>query len=132
MPANGIEKSKKRICVIGAGCSGLTSIRQLRDEGLDVVCYDRSDAIGGLWYYKEDVKDGVASVARSTIINTSKEFSAFSDFPPPDHFPNFMHNSYMVSRRTRMLPLQSSDHITLLISYFCLCTAPLFPIVRQA
>lgn len=96
MPAKGIDK-KKRICVIGAGCSGLTSIRQLRDEGLDVVCYERSDAIGGLWYYKEDVSDGVASVARSTIINTSKEFSAYSDFPPPDHFPNFMHNSYMVS-----------------------------------
>lgn len=101
MPANGIDHShQKRVCVIGAGCSGLTAIRQLRDEGLDVVCYERSDAIGGLWYYKEDVKDGVASVARATIINTSKEFSAFSDFPPPDHFPNFMHNSYMVSLPT--------------------------------
>lgn len=98
MPANGTAKgSVKRICVIGAGCSGLTTIRQLRDEGLDVVCFERSDAIGGLWYYKEKTEDGVASVARSTIINTSKEFSAFSDFPPPAHFPNFMHNSYMVS-----------------------------------
>jgi dimethylaniline monooxygenase (N-oxide forming) len=121
MPAmNGIENKKKRVCVIGAGCSGLTAIRQLRDEGLDVVCYERSDAIGGLWYYQDDVRDGIASVARSTIINTSKEFSAYSDFPPPDHFPNFMHNSYMVSVSdvSLIISLVSCSHFCLQLRYF--------------
>lgn len=29
---------------------------------------------------------------KSTVINTSKEMTAFSDFPPPEKFSNFMHN----------------------------------------
>src|SRR3569623_986905 len=35
------------------------------------------------------------SVMKSTVINTSKEMTAYSDFPPPDDFPNFMHQSKM-------------------------------------
>jgi len=92
---NGIPE-KKKICVIGAGPSGLAAIRQCMDEDLDVVCFERSCEVGGLWYYRDGVKEGVASVARSTIINTSKEYSGYSDFPPPLHFPNYMHNSYML------------------------------------
>lgn len=33
---------------------------------------------------------------KSTIINTSKEMSAYSDFPPPDHFANYMHHTEML------------------------------------
>lgn len=29
---------------------------------------------------------------KSTVINTSKEMTAFSDFPPPASFANYMHN----------------------------------------
>lgn len=88
---------RKRVCVVGAGTAGLTCIRQLRDEGHEVLCYEQTECPGGLWCYREEVIDGLPSVARTTIINTSKEYTGFSDFPPPDHFPNFMHNSYMVS-----------------------------------
>ena len=30
---------------------------------------------------------------KSTIINSSKEMMAFSDFPPPKEFATFMHNT---------------------------------------
>lgn len=30
---------------------------------------------------------------KSTVMNTSKEMSAYSDFPPPAGFCNFMHHS---------------------------------------
>lgn len=30
---------------------------------------------------------------KSTIVNTSKEMMAYSDFPPPPEWPNFMHHS---------------------------------------
>ena len=30
---------------------------------------------------------------KSTIINSSKEMMAFSDFPPPREFATFMHNT---------------------------------------
>lgn len=33
---------------------------------------------------------------KSTVINTSKEVSAISNFPPPAHFPNYMHNTYNI------------------------------------
>ncbi|KAH9373202.1 hypothetical protein HPB48_004947 [Haemaphysalis longicornis] len=67
------------------------------DYGFDVVLYERSATIGGLWAYHDEDVDGQASVMRTTIINTSKEMSAFSDFPPPKDLPNYMHNSKMVS-----------------------------------
>ncbi|GAB6027525.1 flavin-dependent monooxygenase [Chamberlinius hualienensis] len=78
--------------VIGAGASGLTAIKACLEEGLPVLCYERTDDIGGLWRYKEFNDEGVGSVMKSTIINTSKEMTAFSDFPPPEDLPNFMHN----------------------------------------
>lgn len=87
----------KKICVIGAGASGINAIKLCREEGFDVVCYEQSDFVGGLWKYRDDDVDGLASVMRSTIINSSKEMSAYSDFPPPKEFANYMHNTSMVS-----------------------------------
>ncbi len=42
----------KRVAVIGAGSSGLTSIKCCLDEGLEPVCFESSDDIGGLWKLK--------------------------------------------------------------------------------
>ncbi|XP_059164231.1 flavin-containing monooxygenase 5-like [Physella acuta] len=84
-----------RVGIIGGGSSGITAVKNLLDAGFsDVVCYERRDVIGGLWYFKEDTstwKDE-SCVNRSTVINTSKEFMAFSDYPMPDYYPNFCHN----------------------------------------
>jgi dimethylaniline monooxygenase (N-oxide forming) len=33
---------------------------------------------------------------KSTVINSSKEMTAYSDFVPPAEFPNFMHNRKML------------------------------------
>ena len=86
-----------RIGIIGGGSSGATACKACLEEGFDVVVYEKTDQTGGLWRYREDVVDGVGSVTKSTIINSSKEMSAFSDFPPPEEFPNYMHNTKMVS-----------------------------------
>ncbi|BFZ22832.1 hypothetical protein BsWGS_25871 [Bradybaena similaris] len=85
-----------RVAIIGAGSSGITAVKCFQDAGFqDMVCYERRDVIGGLWYYKEDTGRWVdeSCVNKSTVINTSKEFMAFSDYPMPDHYPNFCHNS---------------------------------------
>ncbi len=85
---------RKRVAIIGAGASGLTAIKCVREEGLVPVCFERSDDIGGLWNYSPSTKeDGQASCTKSTIINTSKERMCFSDFPIPEEYPNFMHNT---------------------------------------
>ncbi|GIY97585.1 flavin-containing monooxygenase 5 [Caerostris extrusa] len=72
----------KKIAIIGAGPSGLTAIKSCKEEGFLPVCFERNGDPGGLWRYHDEDIEGVASVMKTTIINTSKELSAFSDFPP--------------------------------------------------
>lgn len=76
----------------------LLSVQQVaQEEDLNIVCYERTDFIGGLWKYHDEDDPRLASVTRSTIINSSKEMSSYTDYPPPAHFANYMHNSLMVS-----------------------------------
>ncbi|KAF3823096.1 hypothetical protein GH733_010532 [Mirounga leonina] len=83
----------KRIAVIGAGVSGLGAIKTCLEEGLEPICFEGSDDIGGLWRYEEKAKSGRPSIYESATSNTSKEMTTYSDYPFPDHFPNYLHNS---------------------------------------
>lgn len=83
----------KKICIIGGGASGVTSAKACKEEGHDYVIFEVDSSFGGLWRYREDDINGLGSVANSTIINSSKEMSAFSDFPPDPSYPNYMHNT---------------------------------------
>lgn len=81
-----------KIAIIGAGVSGLVSIKSCLDEGLEPVCFEKSEEIGGLWKFSDDPTSAAkhGSVYESTVINTSKEMTCFSDLPAPKHFPPFM------------------------------------------
>ncbi|KAG8132930.1 hypothetical protein E2320_010743, partial [Naja naja] len=83
----------KRVAVVGSGVSGLTSIKACLEEGLEPTCFEQSNDIGGLWRFTETVEERKASIYRSLTSNSSKEMSCFSDFPMPDNFPNFLHNT---------------------------------------
>uniref|UniRef100_A0A8C5D5N1 Flavin-containing monooxygenase n=1 Tax=Gouania willdenowi TaxID=441366 RepID=A0A8C5D5N1_GOUWI len=83
----------QRVAVIGAGPSGLTSVKACLDEGLEPMCFESSHDIGGLWRYKEKPEPGRANVYQSVVINSSKEMMAFSDFPPLPELPNNMHHT---------------------------------------
>ncbi|XP_067388577.1 dimethylaniline monooxygenase [N-oxide-forming] 2-like isoform X2 [Emydura macquarii macquarii] len=84
------------VAIIGAGSSGLVSIKCCLDEGLEPTCFERSDDIGGLWRFAETAEAGRVSVYRSLITNTSKEMSCFSDFPFPEDFPNYLDHSRLL------------------------------------
>ncbi|XP_004688156.1 PREDICTED: dimethylaniline monooxygenase [N-oxide-forming] 5-like isoform X2 [Condylura cristata] len=86
----------KRIAVIGAGVSGLGAIKNCLEVGLEPTCFEGSDDIGGLWRYEEKTEGGRPSIYRSATSNTSKEMTAYSDYPFPAHFPNYMHNSKLM------------------------------------
>lgn len=90
---------RKRAAIIGAGVVGVTTAKCCVEENIDVVVYEQSGQTGGLWRYRRDKEpeNGTATVMHSTVINSNKEVSAFSDFPPPKQYPNFMHNTLMVS-----------------------------------
>ncbi|GIY64273.1 flavin-containing monooxygenase 5 [Caerostris darwini] len=87
-----IKMAPKRYAVIGGGPMGIASIKCLKEEGMEAVCYERTKYIGGLWRYHDDDVDGLASVMKTTVINNSKEMGAISDFPPKADAPNYMHN----------------------------------------
>ena len=42
----------KRIMVVGAGVSGLGAIKICLEEGLEPICFEESNDIGGLWRYE--------------------------------------------------------------------------------
>ncbi|XP_044122190.1 flavin-containing monooxygenase 5-like [Neovison vison] len=84
---------RKRIAVIGAGVSGLGAIKTCLEEGLEPTCFEGSDDIGGVWRYEEKAESGRPSIYESATSNTSKEMTTYSDYPFPDHFPNYLHNS---------------------------------------
>lgn len=86
----------RRIAVIGAGASGLAAIKCCLDENLEVTCFEKSDGIGGLWRFTKKATPGRAGVYRTTVINSSKELLAYSTFPPPPEFPNFMHHTKLL------------------------------------
>ncbi|KAM9002854.1 LOW QUALITY PROTEIN: flavin-containing monooxygenase 5-like [Sarcophilus harrisii] len=85
----------KRVAVIGAGVSDISAIKCCLEEGLEPTCFEGSNDIGGLWRYQEKAEAGRPGI-RSLTCNTSKEMTAFSDYPFPDNYPNYLHNSKMM------------------------------------
>ena len=75
----------KKVCVIGAGPSGITAIKNLLDKGLDVVAYDYNSEVGGNWIYSEN--SGHSSVFETTHIISSKTLSQYEDFTFDDFEP---------------------------------------------
>ena len=83
--------STPTVAVIGAGISGLTTLKMLDDYGIEAVCFEASDRIGGNWAF--DNPNGSSSAYRSLHIDTSKHQLSFRDFPMPEEFPDFPHHT---------------------------------------
>ncbi|CAH2073647.1 unnamed protein product [Thlaspi arvense] len=87
----------KKVCVIGAGPSGLVSARELRKEGHKVVVMEQNDDVGGQWLYQPNVEEedplGRSSVSingalkvhssiySSLRLTSPREIMGYSDFP---------------------------------------------------
>ncbi|MBI3791739.1 MAG: NAD(P)-binding domain-containing protein [Gemmatimonadetes bacterium] len=76
-----------RLCVIGAGPSGLAAAKNALVAGLDVVVYEKNDQVGGNWVF--NAKTGHSSVYENTHIISSKSWSEYEDFPMPDDYPDY-------------------------------------------
>ncbi|MGB1448491.1 MAG: flavin-containing monooxygenase [Flavobacteriaceae bacterium] len=74
---------EKSVCVIGAGPSGITALKNIHEAGIKVVAYDFNHDVGGNWIYSE--KESHSSVFETTHIISSKTLSQYEDFPfPPE------------------------------------------------
>lgn len=69
----------KRVAVVGAGPSGLVTVKELLEEGHEPTCFERAGSLGGVFRFGEE--DGVRW--DSVRLVSSGLLTAFSDFPVP-------------------------------------------------
>ena len=89
MPAE--TAPQRTVALIGAGCSGFTTAKRLRDAGIAFDWFEASDRIGGNWAYNNP--NGMSSAYQSLHIDTSKWRLQFEEFPVPADGPDFPHHS---------------------------------------
>jgi dimethylaniline monooxygenase (N-oxide forming) len=88
------EPRSQRVCIVGAGPSGIAAAKALHERGIDFDCFERHGRVGGLWAVAEsDVQASYPSLE----CNTSKRRTQFSDFPMPQAFPPYPHNTQMAA-----------------------------------
>lgn len=76
-----------RVCIIGAGASGIAAGQVLTERGIAFDCFEKGSQIGGNWRYRND--NGQSAAYRSLHINTSRRLMAYAAYPMPDHLPDF-------------------------------------------
>jgi len=76
-----------KVCVVGAGASGLVVTKYLHQAGVQVACFDKRDRIGGIWAYSDDTAETTAW--QGLHINTPRGYYEYSDFPMPADYPDF-------------------------------------------
>ena len=76
-----------KVCIIGAGSSGIAAAQVLHARGLAFDCFEIGSEIGGNWRYQND--NGMSSAYRSLHINTSKKMMEYRAYPMPDELPEY-------------------------------------------
>ncbi len=87
MPPSRLEPSPARVCIIGAGSSGITAAQVLADKGIAFDCFEMGSGVGGNWRYGND--NGVSSAYRSLHINTSRSAMEYAAYPMPESLPDY-------------------------------------------
>ena len=77
----------KRVCIIGAGSSGIAAAQVLDARGVAFDCFETGSEVGGNWRYLND--NGMSSAYRSLHINTSRQLMAYRSFPMPEDLPDY-------------------------------------------
>ncbi|XP_015725215.1 dimethylaniline monooxygenase [N-oxide-forming] 2-like isoform X2 [Coturnix japonica] len=122
----------RRVAVIGAGISGLAATKCCLEEGLEPICFESSEDIGGLWRIADSTDCRRVSVYHSIISNTSKEMSCFSDFPFPEDFPSFLtHSLFLEYLRMYAQHFQLLKHIRFKTTVISVRKRPDFAISGQ-
>ena len=81
------DESLPRVCVIGAGSSGIAAAKTLYLAGIPFDCFEKGGAIGGNWLF--DNPNGQSACYETLEINTSCPRMAYSDFPMPQDYPPY-------------------------------------------
>lgn len=76
-----------RVCIIGAGSSGIAVAKAMRDRGIPYDCFEKSDGVGGNWYFRNP--NGMSAAYRSLHINTDCRLMEYRDYPMPEGTPDY-------------------------------------------
>jgi dimethylaniline monooxygenase (N-oxide forming) len=87
--------TSRRVCVIGAGSSGIASCQVLHARGIDFDCYELGSNVGGNWRFGND--NGMSSAYESLFINTSREIMEYATYPMPKSYPDYPHHSQIAA-----------------------------------
>lgn len=77
----------EKVCVIGAGSSGIAACQVLGARGIDFDCFEKGSAVGGNWRYMND--NGMSAAYRSLHINTSRNLMEYATYPMPPDYPDY-------------------------------------------
>lgn len=84
-----------RVCVIGAGLSGLAVAHALKARGVGFVCLEKAPDVGGIWRQPEAAERGPGYL--SLHLNTAKQLTGYADFPMPDSYPLYPRHSQVAA-----------------------------------
>ncbi len=76
-----------KVCIIGAGSSGITAAQVLAARGVEFDCIELGSEVGGNWRYDND--NGVSSAYQSLHINTSRDAMEYAAHPMPPELPDY-------------------------------------------
>jgi cation diffusion facilitator CzcD-associated flavoprotein CzcO len=79
--------SSDKVCIIGAGSSGLTAVQVLKARGVRFDCFEKGSQIGGNWRYEND--NGTSAAYHSLHINSARKVMSYRAFPMPDDYPDY-------------------------------------------
>ena len=80
--------AERRVCVIGAGSSGIAACQALHSRGIPFDCFEAGSSVGGNWRYGND--NGMSSAYRSLHAKSSRHGMQYAAFPMPDDYPDYL------------------------------------------
>jgi len=82
-------EKKNKVCIVGAGPSGLCQAKKLVDEGQECVIFEKLDIFGGQWVYFEDDSPSVHSSCYKKNLKSATPplVMQFEDFPMSSDYP---------------------------------------------
>ncbi|MFE9675102.1 flavin-containing monooxygenase [Streptomyces sp. NPDC006259] len=84
-----------RVCLIGAGLSGLATAHALRSAGIDFRCLEQAPDVGGIWRRVQAGERGPGYL--SLHLNTAKQLTGYADHPMPASYPLYPRHSEVAS-----------------------------------
>jgi cation diffusion facilitator CzcD-associated flavoprotein CzcO len=85
MQSTDIKNETDKVCIIGAGSSGLAAAKTFAERGIQFDCLEREDDIGGLW----NETTGTGVVYDTTYLVSSRKYTGFEDYPMPEDYPTY-------------------------------------------